>query len=55
MDKKTIFTIDIYEKYNFLNDTEIDKIISLGSIIYSSTTASIILFIAIQESRAGFS
>ena len=28
MDKKTIFTIDIYEKYNFLNDTEIDKIIN---------------------------
>ena len=28
MRKKTIFTIDIYEKYNFLNDTEIDKIIN---------------------------
>jgi len=28
MDKKTIFTIDIYEKYNFLNDTEIQKIIN---------------------------
>ena len=28
MDKKTIFTIHKYEKYNFLNDTEIDKIIN---------------------------
>ena len=28
MRKKTIFTIDMYEKYNFLNDTEIDKLIN---------------------------
>ena len=28
MRKKTIFTVDIYEKYNFLNDTEIDKLIN---------------------------
>ena len=28
MRKKDIFTISIYEKYNFLNDTEIDKIIN---------------------------
>ena len=28
MRKKTIFTVDIYEKYNFLNDTEIQKIIN---------------------------
>jgi uncharacterized protein (TIGR02466 family) len=28
MDSKTIFTVDIYEKYNFLNDKEIDKVIN---------------------------
>jgi len=28
MDSKTIFTVNIYEKYNFLNDKEIDKVIN---------------------------
>ena len=28
MRKKDIFTISIYEKYNFLNDDEIQKLIS---------------------------
>ena len=28
MRKKDVFTISIYEKYNFLNDDEIQKIIS---------------------------
>ena len=28
MRKKDVFTISIYEKYNFLNDDEIEKVIS---------------------------